>query len=625
MKGLLWSFGKFLAILPTRCVECLSILLGRGFYYTFPDRRRTILSNLDHAFPEHSWSWKRRVGKISCGRMVEMGCLALASPFFTETRIRRNSSLSGKLRKLLTEISSHPRPVVLWIPHLSMLESATWLPLLMPMLFPKIPIGVLFRPLKNLWLNTWIHRTRERFGVKLIARKNGLLKAREIIRSNGIVAFFGDQNAGESGVLTNFMGRLASTSDLVNLLAEQKDTEVYALWTRRLGFAKIRFEIELLSKEPQEKSWTQVGNRWLECLLRSDESVCEDWLWVHRRWHTQDEPHSFLHLSHKRNAFAMDPFVQKDIIRSKKTRIWVRLPNWLGDFIMAVPLLRELRVMRPDAAITFVGQASFASLISRWNLADCFLKLPHKDWKYLWKVCSLRCEIPDFYILLTNSLRGDLEAKILRSHQTFGLQFPKKRRFFVRNRWHVPSDALELHQTLLWEHFFRSMGMREEISRVPQEAHMRPDARVVGFVCGSSNMPEKRWPIAYWTQLALRLLNYGHCEKIVLFGTPQDAAILSSCEEFSNKRIINLAGKTDLNGLAEALSRCSVVMGNDTGGAHLANALGIPTVVFYGPTSSQRAGLFFDAPHIALHSMGKGTMEGISVDRAEEGVLLLLS
>jgi lauroyl/myristoyl acyltransferase len=149
IKGLLWTLGVFLAILPARCVEFFSILLGRVFYYTFYVRRRTILSNLDHAFPERSWSWKRHVGKISCGRMIEMGCLALAAPFFTEARIRRNTFLSEKLKKLSTEISSHLRPIILWIPHLSMLESATWLPLFLPMHFFKMPIGVLFRPLKN--------------------------------------------------------------------------------------------------------------------------------------------------------------------------------------------------------------------------------------------------------------------------------------------------------------------------------------------------------------------------------------------------------------------------------------------------------------------------------------------
>jgi ADP-heptose:LPS heptosyltransferase/lauroyl/myristoyl acyltransferase len=607
-------------------VAWLSAVIGWIFYYTFPERRRVLLSNLDHAFPHRSWSWKKHIGRTSCGRMIEMGCLALASPFFTEARIRKYSTLSEALQKCLGDIRDRPRPLLLWMPHLSMLESATWLPLFVSEFSPETRICVLFRPLKNPWINDWVCRTRERFGIELLSRKDGLLKAKERIRSNAVVALLGDQNAGKSGVLTHFMGRLASTSDLVNLLATcGHNTEVYALWPRRLGFAKIRFEIERLVKKPSERSWDKAGNRWLENLLRSDEAIGKDWLWVHRRWHTQDEPHSFLHIDHKRNAFADDPAVRADVMRFKQTRIWIRLPNWLGDFVMAVPLLRKLKNMRPDATITLLGQASLAPLISRWGLADHFLSLPRKGWKYFWDLRSLSQEMPDFYILLTHSLRGDLEAKVLRAYETFGIQIPRRRRIFVRHPWVASADTLEIHQTRLWERFFRSMGMREEISNAPQEAHVKPVANVVAMICGSSNMPEKRWPMAYWEQLASRLLSSGYCERIILLGTEQDAVHLSGHEGFSDKRITSLIGKTDLNALADTLSSCSVVVGNDTGGVHLANAMGVPTVVLYGPTSSRRTGLFFDAPHVELHSADGKTMEKISVDQVERSILSLLT
>jgi ADP-heptose:LPS heptosyltransferase len=167
--------------------------------------------------------------------------------------------------------------------------------------------------------------------------------------------------------------------------------------------------------------------------------------------------------------------------------------------------------------------------------------------------------------------------------------------------------------------------MREEISCSPQEVYMKPATNVVALICGSSNMPEKRWPMVYWEQLASRLLSSGRCERILLLGTVQDANNLSRHEGFSDERVVSLAGKTDLDELANALSSCSVVIGNDTGGMHLANAMGVPTVVLYGPTSSQRTGLFFEAPHIELHSMNDGkTMEGISVDQVEKSVLSFL-
>lgn len=624
-RGFLPTVGLILSLLPSRSISLLSAFLGRVFYYSFPRRRRTLLSNLDHAFPQKSWAWKRRIGRTSCGRMVEMACLALISPFFSKNRLRKSASVSEALQQWMRETRERPRPMLLWIPHLSMLEAATWLPIFAPELARERRIGVLFRPLKNPWLDAWLRRTRGRFGLELLSRRDGLLKAKAILRTQGIIAFLGDQSAGKSGILSHFMERLASSSPLADLLAPcGEGIELYALWTRRLGFAQVRFEIERLSKPESGSYWTQVGNDWLGRLLRSDESICEDWLWVHRRWHTQDEPHAFLHLDHRRDLLLSDPTVRAELLRSRATRIWVRLPNWLGDFVMAVPLLRELRSMRPDAAITLLGQASLAPLVLRWQLADRFLALPRKGWGYFPKLRSLSREIPDFYILLTHSLRGELEAKVLGAHETFGLQFPKRRRIFLRHPWKVPADFQDGHQSLLWERFFRSMGMRENISRAPQEVWIRPESGIVGLVCGSANLPTKRWPLERWGQLVLKLLSSGHCGQVLLLGTAQDAEILSRCRDFSAPGITHLEGKTNLMELADALGSCSVVIGNDTGAMHLANALGIPCVVLYGPTSPQRNGLFFEGMHRELRPSAGQSMEGISVEAVAAAVLPLL-
>ncbi|MDR2377305.1 MAG: hypothetical protein LBD54_00960 [Puniceicoccales bacterium] len=625
LRGFLPTAGFILSLLPSRGIALLAALLGRVFYYTFPRRRRTLLSNLDHAFPQKSWAWKRRIGRTSCGRMMEMGCLALVSPFFSKNRLRKNGSVSEALGQWLCEVRERPRPVLLWIPHLSMMEAATWLPIFAPELARERRSGVLFRPLENPWLDAWLRRTRERFGLELLSRKDGLLKAKGILRAKGIVAFLGDQSAGKSGILSHFMGRLASSSPLADLLAPcGEGVEVYALWTRRRGFARVHLELERLVKPESGSSWAQAGNDWLGQLLRSNESICEDWLWVHRRWHTQDEPQAFLHLDHRRNLLLSDPAVRAELVRARATRLWVRLPNWLGDFVMAVPLLRKLHSMRPDAAITLLGPASLAPLVSRWQLADRFLPLPPKGWDYFPKLRALSGEIPDFYILLTHSLRSELEAKVLRAHETFGLQLPQRRRIFVRHPWKVPADFQQEHQSLLWERFFRSMGLREKISRAPQETWLRPERVTVGLVFGSANLPAKRWPLERWESLASRLLSASLCGRVLLLGTAPDAEILSRHRGFSAPEIIHLEGETDLRGLADALGSCSVVVGNDTGALHLANALGVPCVVLYGPTSPQRTGLFFAAPHRELQSPTSPSMEGISVEAVEAAVLSLL-
>ena len=53
-----------------------------------PRRRRLILSNLHHAFPEKSAAWHRAIGRESCRRMIETGLLSLATPYLSAERLR---------------------------------------------------------------------------------------------------------------------------------------------------------------------------------------------------------------------------------------------------------------------------------------------------------------------------------------------------------------------------------------------------------------------------------------------------------------------------------------------------------------------------------------------------------
>ena len=72
----------------------------------------------------------------------------------------------------------------------------------------------------------------------------------------------------------------------------------------------------------------------------SDEELCASWLWAHDRWRNQDIPSARLRLEAKRDLLAADLRARGLRRLPRGTRVWVRLPNWLGDVVMAVPLLR---------------------------------------------------------------------------------------------------------------------------------------------------------------------------------------------------------------------------------------------------------------------------------------------
>jgi ADP-heptose:LPS heptosyltransferase len=106
--------------------------------------------------------------------------------------------------------------------------------------------------------------------------------------------------------------------------------------------------------------------------------------------------------------------------------------------------------------------------------------------------------------------------------------------------------------------------------------------------------------------------------RILLFGTNKDIPACGEITRLCNGIHLEIrAGQTDLKNLWTELSGVDCVVSNDSGGAHLANSMGIPTVVLFGPTSSDRTAPIFDAPRKLLRS-SNGEMEGFVPDEVAE-------
>jgi len=94
--------------------------------------------------------------------------------------------------------------------------------------------------------------------------------------------------------------------------------------------------------------------------------------------------------------------------------------------------------------------------------------------------------------------------------------------------------------------------------------------------------------------------------------------------------VTDLAGRTDLPAFAEGLQGCRALVTNDTGGMHLANALGVPVVALFGPTNPVRTGPVFEAPRVILQAPGSaptggGDLRQLSAETVLAAVRPLLS
>ncbi len=608
---LLKLLGRVLALLPEGFLRGLCRVLGAVMYACLPRRRRVMLSNLDHAYPDSTPAWQRSIARESCRRLVETALLSMASPFLPDHRLRQIARLSPEAQAILETWHASPRPALVCTPHFGHWETQTWLGLLSQVPLPEF--GVIFRPLKNPALDAFVKRTRERFGMRLLSRKDGFQEALKILRRRGVVGLLFDQNAGDPGALSTLCGRLASTTELPGLMAEKYGADVVAIYPHRTAFWRVELRFETLSTDGTVAGVTLALNRWLETVLARDDNHCASWLWSHDRWRAQHYHTKRLKIDAKRNFLAADLAARGWTTLPKKTRIFIRLPNWLGDVVMALPLLRAVRSARPDAELTLVGKAAFAPLVAGWNVCDRYEPLPPRGLGYFAHFRALRHRYPDTYLLFTNSTRGDLEAWFTGAPQRFGIVRPGTRRALLSHGYAVPADYDESrhHQLELWTDFLKAFGLEQPAETRVEPAPAAEGEPVVGLICGSENTPAKRWPVAHWRALIATMPDV----KFVLFGTPGDRALTSAVAEGSDPaRVENAAGKTDLTAYMARLRGCRVLVSNDTGGLHLANALGVSVIGLFGPTNPVRTGPVFDAPKLLLQPPGCPPTGGASLD-----------
>lgn len=618
--------GRCIAALPAALTAGFCNLAGDLIFFGMPRRRYALLSNLHHAFPDKPRQWHRRIARISCRRTVELGLYAFASATFSRQRIRRHFSMDETLQRELSHAVETYEAAVVMIPHFTLMESLTNLPALRDE--PIMPVGVLFRPLNQPGLDAWVKRTRERFGMKLISRRDGSGAPMKVIEQGGLIGILFDQSAGDSGVMTTFMDRLVSATDLPGLIAQRYKTRVGILYTERTGFWRGVMRLEMLDCRPRSDQVVLTANHWLEKKLRSSDEACADWLWLHDRWRYQDDPLTRFRLAARREILEETLEFHGWQELPRKTRFWIRMPNWLGDVIMALPLLRALRHSRPDAELTLLVQAHFIPLLERLNIAERLLALPKKNQPGYYKTFKQwRHQYPDCHVLFTNSTRGDIEARCIRAPQRLGMIRPGKPRPFLTHAYNIPEEFIldNIHQTRLWECMFVYFGLRQELDLKPFALGVeKPSGRLhIGLISGTENDPSKRWPVGHWRKLIESLLSEKPEASITCYGTVRDTPITQEVVKgFPAERVTDMAGKTGLVEFAEALAQLDLLICNDTGGMHLANAIGTPVLVIFGPTNPVRTGPIFASPSAILQPAGCPATGGMPIDQVTPETVL---
>ncbi len=121
----------------------------------------------------------------------------------------------------------------------------------------------------------------------------------------------------------------------------------------------------------------------------------------------------------------------------------------------------------------------------------------------------------------------------------------------------------------------------------------------VGVHAGAS-APARRWPAKRFAAVANGLVER-HGARIILTGGPGEEEIARTVATLVQTPVIDLAGRTSLGGLAALISRLDLFITNDTGPAHIAAALRVPSVTIFGPADVRRWSPLDTSRHVAMH------------------------
>ena len=286
-------------------------------------------------------------------------------------------------------------------------------------------------------------------------------------------------------------------------------------------------------------------------------------------------------------------------------RLVILSPNWLGDAVMALPAIADVRRASPGFSITVAARAAIAPLFELVPDADDTIVLSRPaalGGVARWR--ALGAELAgggfDAALLLPNSMHSALLASRAGIPERWGYRAGWRGGLLTKA---VPRPA-GVHQVASYQYLVAALGFANGPSephvRVPQDAREAASrllsggwdgrAPLVALAPGAAYGGAKRWPPSFFGELAATLSADGVSS--VMVGSAADAATASDVARAFQARtggargasLHDLVGRTDLSTLAAVLTLCRTLVTNDSGAMHLAAAAGVPVTAVFGPT-----------------------------------------
>ncbi|MHB8535672.1 MAG: lipopolysaccharide heptosyltransferase II [Sulfuricaulis sp.] len=272
-------------------------------------------------------------------------------------------------------------------------------------------------------------------------------------------------------------------------------------------------------------------------------------------------------------------------------------PAWIGDMVLAQSLFMFLKQRDSGCTVDVLAPAWSLPLLARMPEVDEAIISPFRHGELrlgerLRLGRQLRARQYDRAIVLPNSLKSALVPCAARARVRTG--------YLGELRYGLLNDIRRLDKSKPPRTVDRFVALAlapdaplPEIptpriradadkarSALARQGRGLPAAPVLGLCPGAEYGPAKRWPAEYYADLAKAKLAQGW--EVWLFGSDQDTGVTGAIQSMTEKRCLDLGGKTTLEEAIDLLSLTTAVVTNDSGLMHVAAALDRQVIALYG-------------------------------------------
>ena len=288
-------------------------------------------------------------------------------------------------------------------------------------------------------------------------------------------------------------------------------------------------------------------------------------------------------------------------VREWRNGMLVRMPNHLGDAVMALPALRALRgILPPACGLYVITPEPLRQLYAALGCVDGSVGFPspHAWWggEVRDEIHSLRMGVA---VLFNNSLRDVISLRMAGVPRIYGAA-KRGRSILLTRSFRFPErrsrELAAAHQSKRDLAIAAALGADISSPAMPEFDLSQLMPSLTGTLCALARHPlhlvlaagaaygaAKRWPERNFRAVADFWVRHGGVVSVVGAKSEREVGGLV-LEGLPPERCFNLCGETNLNALMVLLKSAALCVANDSGVMHLAAALGTPGVAVFGPT-----------------------------------------